>query len=371
MAGRSAATSRRWSRPISSARACSGRSIRKAFIDKDAATAQRRRAIGDWRVINAQALVTGSARRRPTAGSQVEFRLWDVFAEQQMTGLRYTTTPAELAPHRPHHRRRDLQAHHRRGRLFRHPHRLHLGERARATSRIKRLAIMDQDGANHRFLTDGRALVLTPRFSPTAQEITYLSYRARHAAGLSLQHRHRPAGSARRLPRHDLRAALLARRQQGDHEHRASTATPTSTRWICARASATRLTDNPAIDTSPCYSPDGTQIVFNPTAAASQQIYVMNADGSERAAHQLRRRPLRHAGLVAARRPHRLHQDRRRQLLDRRDAAGRLGRAAADQRLPGRRPDLGAQRPRADVFPPDAVRLRRARAAVPDSIRSI
>ena len=65
----------------------------------------------------------------------------------------------------------------------------------RRRSRVKRLAIMDQDGANHQYLTDGSALVLTPRFSPSAQQITYLSYAGRHAARLPVQRRYRPAGS--------------------------------------------------------------------------------------------------------------------------------------------------------------------------------
>src|SRR3546814_12014564 len=37
---------------------------------------------------------------------------------------------------------------------------------------------MDQDGANHRFLTSGNELVLTPRFSPSSREITYMAYQS-------------------------------------------------------------------------------------------------------------------------------------------------------------------------------------------------
>src|SRR5690606_30315749 len=53
---------------------------------------------------------------------------------------------------------------------------VYVAESGPVTQRVKRLAIMDQDGFNHRYLTDGRSLVLTPRFSPTLQELTYLSY---------------------------------------------------------------------------------------------------------------------------------------------------------------------------------------------------
>ncbi len=108
-----------------------------------------------------------------------------------------------------------------------------------------------------------RHLVLTPRFSPIGAGNHLSVLRQRHAARLSLQHRHRTAGGARRFPGHDLRAALLARRQQGDHVAWRRTATPTSTSWTCATRRVERLTNDPAIDTSPSYSPDGSRIVFN------------------------------------------------------------------------------------------------------------
>jgi len=44
------------------------------------------------------------------------------------------------------------------------------------TNRKKRLAIMDQDGANPQFLLTGPSTVITPRFSPNSQKITYMSY---------------------------------------------------------------------------------------------------------------------------------------------------------------------------------------------------
>ncbi|MGH2671553.1 MAG: TolB family protein [Actinomycetota bacterium] len=42
-----------------------------------------------------------------------------------------------------------------------------------------------------------------------------------------------------------------------------------------------RLTDDPAIDGFPSWSPDGTQIAFASERAGKQEIYVMNADGTE------------------------------------------------------------------------------------------
>ncbi len=130
---------------------------------------------GDWRQINAQALVSGSVQGQGDGRSRVEFRLWDVFAEQQLAGFAYTTT-------RQNWRR---IAHIIADEIYKRitgedgyfdSRIVYIAEAGPAEKREKRLALMDQDGANHQYLTDGRALVLTPRFSPSAQEITYLSY---------------------------------------------------------------------------------------------------------------------------------------------------------------------------------------------------
>jgi TolB protein len=249
----------------------------KAFVDKDAATRTPPR-YGDWRVINAQALVTGDVQTQPDGRLAVEFRLWDVFQEQQLTGLRYTTTQQNWR--RIAHIIADAIYKRITGEEGYFDTRIvYISESGPQTRRIKRLAIMDQDGANHRFLTDGRALVLTPRFSPSTQEITYLSY-------------------ARGVPR-----VYLFNIDTGQQEVLgefpgmtfAPRFSPDGNKVIMSLAvngnsdiytmdlrtrQATRITDSPAIDTSPCYSPDGKQVVFNSDRGGSQQLYVMNADGS-------------------------------------------------------------------------------------------
>ena len=250
----------------------------KAFIDKEAATRTPPR-YGDWRLINAQALVTGTVEMQPDGRLQVEFRLWDVFAEQQLTGLRYTTTQQNWR--RIAHIMADAIYKRITGEDGYFDTRIvYISETGPVDRRIKRLAIMDQDGANHRFLTDGRSLVLTPRFSPTAQEITYLSY-------------------ARGVPRVYLFNIDTGQQEVlGDFPGMtfAPRFSPDGNKVIMSLAvdgnsdiytldlrtrQATRLTDTPAIDTSPCYSPDGTQIVFNSDRGGTQQLYIMRADGSD------------------------------------------------------------------------------------------
>jgi TolB protein len=250
----------------------------KAFIDKDAATRAPPR-YGDWRLINAQALVTGTAEMQPDGRLQVEFRLWDVFAEQQLTGLRYTTTQQNWR--RIAHIMADAIYKRITGEDGYFDTRVvYISETGPADRRIKRLAIMDQDGANHRFLTDGRSLVLTPRFSPTAQEITYLSY-ARGVPRVYLFN----IDTGQQEVLGDFPGMTFAPRFSPDGNKVIMSLAVDGNSDIYAldlrTRQATRLTDNPAIDTSPSYSPDGTQIVFNSDRGGSQQLYVMRADGSD------------------------------------------------------------------------------------------
>ena len=146
--------------------------------------------------------------------------------------------------------------------------------------RVKRLAIMDQDGHNVRLLTTGKDLVLTPRFSPSTQEITYMSFDGDDPKVYLLNIETGQKEIVGTFPGHDLRATLLAGRPANRHEPRAGRAPRTSTPWTCAAGApcssptARRSTPRPAT------APDGRQIVFQSDRDGSQQIYVMNANGS-------------------------------------------------------------------------------------------
>jgi TolB protein len=233
---------------------------------------------GDWRAINAQALVSGSTEKQPDGRLKVEFRLWDVVAEQQMTGLAYFSTPENWR--RVAHIVADAIYKRLTGEDGYFDSRVvYIAETGPGNRRIKRLAIMDQDGENHRFLTDGQTLVLTPRFSPSTQEITYLSYfndRPRvylfnidtgqqevlgDFPGMTFAPRFSPDGNQ----------VIMSLAQNGNSDIYAM---DLRTRRV------TRLTDHPSIDTSPSFSPDGSKITFNSDRGGTQQIYVMNADGS-------------------------------------------------------------------------------------------
>jgi TolB protein len=248
----------------------------RAFIQSNASLRLQPR-FGDWRLINAQALVNGSAEIREDGQLNIQFHLWDVFAEQQMTGLELATQPdnwrriAHIIADAIYKRVTGEDG-------YFDTRVVYVAERGPANRRLKRLAIMDQDGANHRFLTDGDELVLTPRFSPTAQEITYLAYvdgkprvylyhidtKQREMLGdfpgMTFAPRFSPDGNK----------VTMSMAQDGNSE--------VYTMDLRTRK-VQRLTTHPAIDTSPSYSPDGRRIVFNSDRGGTQQIYVMASDG--------------------------------------------------------------------------------------------
>lgn len=232
---------------------------------------------GDWRLINAQALVTGGAETQPDGRLRVEYRLWDVIAGEQLAGTAYTSTPqtwrrmAHIVADQIYKRITGEDG-------YFDTRIVYISETGPATRRVKRLAIMDQDGANHRYLTDGRALVLTPRFSPTRQEITYLSY----ASGTPRVYLFNiDTGQQEVLG--DFPGMTYAPRFSPDGNKVVmsfATGGNSAIYTLDLRTrQATRLTDNTAIDTSPCYSPDASQIVFNSDRGGAQQLYVMGADG--------------------------------------------------------------------------------------------
>ncbi|WP_119423023.1 Tol-Pal system beta propeller repeat protein TolB [Desertibaculum subflavum] len=232
----------------------------------------------DWRVIKAQALVTGKTERVPDGRIRVEFRLWDVYAEQQMTGLAYFTNPdnwrriAHLISDQVYKRLTGEEGYFDTRIVF-------VSETGPAAKRVKRLAIMDQDSENLRYLTDGRFLVLTPRFSPTNQEITYLSYfndnprvylynidTGRQEVvgdfpGMTFAPRFSPDGNT----------IVMSMARDGNSD--------IYTMDLRTRA-IKRLTTDPAIDTSPTFSPDARRIAFNSDRGGTSQLYTMEADGS-------------------------------------------------------------------------------------------
>ena len=251
---------------------------RRAFIQSPEQLRDLPR-FADWRQINAQALVTGQVTGGGDGGElTVEFRLWDVFAGTQMRGLRFATTPDNWR--RVAHKIADAVYERITGEPGYFDTRIvYVAESGPATDRVKRLAIMDQDGANHQFLTDGGDLVLTPRFHPDAEHVAFLTYGGRvpqvHQLDLT-------TGAETRLG--DFERMTFAPHFAPDGRRMAMSLAEDGNSDIYVLDLVTReqrrLTDHPAIDTSPSFAPDGRRLVFNSDRAGTPQLYVMNANGS-------------------------------------------------------------------------------------------
>jgi len=231
----------------------------------------------DWNLIKAQALITGKVKNVDDK-LRVEFRLWDVLAGKEMMALAFTTVPNNWR--RVGHIITDKVYERLTGEKGYFDTRIiYVAEEGPKTKRIKKLAIMDQDGANNKFLTLGNELVLTPRFNPTSQMVTYLSY-------------------FRNLPRvYLLDIETGIQEVVGDFPGMtfAPRFSPDGKKIIMSFAKdgnsdiytmdlenriVEKITNHPSIDTSPSYSPDGKFICFNSDRSGYQQIYVMKSDGS-------------------------------------------------------------------------------------------
>ncbi len=231
----------------------------------------------DWRLIKAQALVTGKVTVSEDK-LRAEFRLWDVVAAKEMIALAFSTSPdnwrrvAHLISDKIYQRLTGEEG-------YFDTRIIYVSETGPKTQRYKKLAIMDQDGANVKYLTLGNELVLTPRFSPKNQLVTYLSYFRNMPRvylldietgvqevvgdfpGMTFAPRFSPDG----------KKIIMSFAEDGNSDIYTMDLT---TRVV------EKITDHTSIDTSPSYSPDGKYICFNSDRSGLQQIYVMRSDGS-------------------------------------------------------------------------------------------
>ncbi len=231
----------------------------------------------DWRVIKADALVSGRIKTESDSRVLVEFRLWDVFAGQQLKGVRFATTPDNWR--RTAHKASDAIYEALTGESGYFDSRIvFIDEKGPKINRTKRLAIMDQDGDSPVYLLGGSDLVLTPRFSPNSQTIVYMSYENDnpHIYLLDIETGRREllgdfpgmTFAPRFSPKGDKLILSMARRGNSDIYL-----------MDLRTRSTTRLTTDPAIDVSASFAPDGRKIVFNSDRGSSPQIYQMDADG--------------------------------------------------------------------------------------------
>jgi TolB protein len=230
-----------------------------------------------WKAVDAQFIVTGRSGGGGDGRLQTEFRLWDVNAGTQVAGQEYTTDPNNSR--RVAHIISDAIFTRITGEKgFFDTRVVFVDETGPAQNRRKRLAIMDQDGANVRYLTSGQDLVVTPRFSPSSQQVTYMAFGrgdpkvlllnietgqrqvVGNFPGMEFAPRFSPDGRRIVLSLEDNGITNLYEMDLDSH-------------------ATTRLSNSSSIDTSPSFSPDGSQIVFESDRGGNQQLYVMPAAG--------------------------------------------------------------------------------------------
>lgn len=241
-----------------------------------------RPAFADWQAIKSQALVYGTISNS-FGKLSVSFRVWDVFSQTQLEAKTFTAD--SKAWRKLAHMMADAIYERVTGEKGYFDTRVvFIDETGPLQDRQKRLAVMDQDGANVEYLTKGKETVLTPRFSPNMKEVAYFSYQdgtpkvylmniqtGRSSLiggfqGMTFAPRFSPDGKK-------LIMSLTTRGNSDIYTYDLNSGVKK------------RLTTHPSINTSPCYSPDGSQIVFNSDRGGNQQLYIMNADGSN--AHRI------------------------------------------------------------------------------------
>ncbi len=236
---------------------------------------------GDWKAINAVALVTGSVSVSLAGRLSVKFRLYDVFAEAQLgDGLQLGGTRDSWR--RIAHKVADAVYSRITGEAGYFDSRVvFVAESGSKGNRSKRLAIMDFDGANAQFLTDARWLVLAPRISPKGDRVLFTGYET----GFPRIYLLNLGNMQRRLLDNQPGTMTFAPRFSPDGNivlYSLTNGGNTDLYTLNLRTGRrVRLTSAPSIETAPSYSPDGARIVFESDRSGSQQIYVMDANGSE------------------------------------------------------------------------------------------
>ena len=289
--------------------------------------------IDAWKTVNAQFVLTGRVLRPDNGHVTAQFRLWDASTGEQVAGEQYTTEAANAR--RVGHMIADAVFARVTGEKgFFDSRVVFVDESGPKEKRRKRLAVMDMDGANVKTLGGGgEELVVTPRFSPSAQQVAYMSFGAADPKVTLLNLETGQREAVGNFPGMTFAPRFSPDGQQIVMSLSEGASSNLYTMDLRTRAT-TRLTDTSAIDTSPTFSPDGSQIAFESDRGGIAADLRDEFERRPGQAHLVRRRKILDAGLVAARRPHRFHPHQGRLVRHRRDEARRLGRADPGRRLP-------------------------------------
>ncbi|HJP68730.1 MAG TPA: Tol-Pal system protein TolB, partial [Sphingomicrobium sp.] len=231
-----------------------------------------------WRSAGAKALITGFVQSRPDGRLTFGCYVYDVEKGRELVRKGFVLTPGEWR--RAAHKCAGLAYTAITGAPGMFDTRIaYVAESDIGQTQVRRIAVMDSDGLNLRYLTAGDAIVLTPRLSPKGNRVAYVTY----ASGTPSVHVI-DLGSSQERPLIPAGAISFAPRYSPDGSRIAFSMMfgPNSDIYVVSAdgGSPQRLTTTPGIDTDPSFSPDGSKIVFESDRGGSQQLYVMNANGS-------------------------------------------------------------------------------------------
>ena len=233
---------------------------------------------GAWATTGAQALVQGFVQANGDGTLTVGCYLYDVFSQSELTRQGYVVKPSDWR--RGAHKCADTVYTRLTGEgPYFDSQVVYVSETGPKTRRVKRLAIMDQDGANHRFITNGQSISLTPRFAPNRQSLVFMSFENDRPR----VYVYNIGSGTKRLVVSQPNMTFAPRFSPDGSSIIFSMSVAGNTdiyRVSAAGGAATRLTTSPGIDTGGSFSPDGSKIVFESDRSGGQQLYVMNADGS-------------------------------------------------------------------------------------------
>src|SRR5580704_14155485 len=228
----------------------------------------------NWKPTGAQAMLTGLASDEGDT-VRVEFRLWDILPGTQIQGTAFTAPKANWR--RVAHIMADAIYFRLLGEKGYFDTRVvYVSSQGPKARRIRRLAIMDQDSENQRYLSDGSWLTLTPRFNPRRDEIVYMSYANNQPRVYTMN---LSSGAQSSLGRFDTMTFSPRYSPDGGTVVMAMSNGGGSDIIAVSGGSVRRLTNSGAIDVSPCYSPDSARIAFASDRGGDQQIYIMGAGG--------------------------------------------------------------------------------------------
>jgi TolB protein len=230
-----------------------------------------------WRTINANFLLNGSIERVGSNRIIIKIALWDVYNEKNIFAAEYESDSSGIR--RLSHKISDQVFETITGEKgYFDTQIVYVSESGSDKRKTRHIAIMDYDGENHKYVTDGKNIVLTPRLSPNKEKMLYLSYEGRRPrvvlhdlkknkkvilgtfSGMSFAPRFSPVDDK----------ALISIAKNGH--------TDIFEVYLSAKKMK-RLTNDGSINTSPCYSPDGKEIIFNSDRDGTRQLYIMDPNG--------------------------------------------------------------------------------------------